>query len=239
MPGVWTTAVGYTGGYHRAPDLRGGLLRADRAHRGRRSSSSTRTSRQLRRAGGDVLRGARPDPGHAAGQRRRHPVPLGHLLHRRRAAGGRRAGREDLRREAGGAGLRRRSPPRSRRWASSTTPRATTSSTWPRTPTATAATARPASPSRRRRALRRRVVRPLVSCGMPELPEVEALATFLRERAVGRTVLPRRRRGDQRGEDVRPAAVGAQRRLRRRRRRGTASSSTSSSPRRPPARCCT
>ena len=39
---------------------------------------------------------------------------------------------------------------------------------------------------------------------MPELPEVEALAEFLRERAVGRTVT-RGRGGDQRAQDVRPA----------------------------------
>ena len=32
--GVYTTAVGYAGGYHAEPDLRGGLLRPHRPHRG-------------------------------------------------------------------------------------------------------------------------------------------------------------------------------------------------------------
>ena len=34
-PGVYTTAVGYAGGYHPEPHLRGGVLRAHRPHRGR------------------------------------------------------------------------------------------------------------------------------------------------------------------------------------------------------------
>ena len=31
IPGVYVTAVGYAGGAHAEPDLRGGLLRHDRA----------------------------------------------------------------------------------------------------------------------------------------------------------------------------------------------------------------
>ena len=50
--------------------------RTDRPHRGRarrlRPARSSRTP-----TWSSVLRGARPDPGHAPGQRRRHPVPLG------------------------------------------------------------------------------------------------------------------------------------------------------------------
>src|SRR3954447_14474798 len=74
------------GGLHAEPDLRGGLLGADRPRRGR--------ARRLR-PGGDLLRaaaqgllgGPRPDAGHAPGQRRRHPVPLGDLRRRPRAGG--------------------------------------------------------------------------------------------------------------------------------------------------------
>ena len=43
----------------------------------------------LRRAAQDVLGESRPDAGHAAGERRRHPVSLRDLLLRRRAARGR------------------------------------------------------------------------------------------------------------------------------------------------------
>ena len=44
---------------------------------------------------------------------------------------------------------------------------------------------------------------------MPELPEVEALAAFLRENAVGHVLDARRPRVDPGAQDVRPAAVGA------------------------------
>ena len=86
-----------------------------------------------------VLGEPRSDAGHAAGQRRRHAVPLGHLLLRRRAAGGgrglegrvpegarRRRLRRDHDRDPAGAGVL-------------STPRTTTSSTSRRIPTATAA----------------------------------------------------------------------------------------------------
>ena len=35
MPGVWVTAVGYAGGHHAQPDLRGGVLGPHGSHRGR------------------------------------------------------------------------------------------------------------------------------------------------------------------------------------------------------------
>ena len=92
-----------------------------------------------------VLGGPRPDPGHAPGQRRRHPVPLGHLHVRRRPAGRGRGVAGPLPGRAARGRLRRdhhRDPPAPAR---STTPRTTTSSTWPRTRTATAASAAPAS----------------------------------------------------------------------------------------------
>ena len=67
------------------PDLRGDLHRPHRPRGGR--------ARRLR-PGQDLLRGSpqdllgepRPDPGHAAGQRRRHAVPLGDLCDDARAA---------------------------------------------------------------------------------------------------------------------------------------------------------
>ena len=42
IPGVYTTAVGYAGGFTAEPDLRGGVHRADRSHRGVLWSSTTR-----------------------------------------------------------------------------------------------------------------------------------------------------------------------------------------------------
>ena len=130
LPGVYSTAVGYQGGYHPEPDVRGDLLRPDRAHRGRPGGL---------RPGQGVLRGPaegvlgepRPDPGHAPGQRRRHAVPLGDLHHDRRAAGrGRRVPGGVRTRSCGPPGTAR-SPPRSPRPGRSTTPRTTTSSTCP------------------------------------------------------------------------------------------------------------
>ena len=68
------------------PDLRGGLQRQDRPRRG--GAGRLRPGQGLlRRPAQGLLRGARPDPGHAPGQRRRHPVPLGDLLHQRRPEG--------------------------------------------------------------------------------------------------------------------------------------------------------
>jgi peptide-methionine (S)-S-oxide reductase len=84
-----------------------------------------------RRTAEDVLGAAQPDPGHAPGQRHRHPVPLGHLLHQAQKAA------IDASRAAFQEGAERQRPgeitteiARCRR---STTPRPTTSSTWRRT----------------------------------------------------------------------------------------------------------
>ena len=98
---------------------------------------------ELRHAAEGVLGEPRPDAGHAAGQRRRHAVPLGDLHVRRRAAA---AARGVARGVQGALEARAtaRSRPRSRRRRPSTTPRTTTSSTSPRTRTATAASAAPA-----------------------------------------------------------------------------------------------
>ena len=144
-PGVYSTVGRLRGRLHRQPDLRGDLLRHDRARRGGPGRLRPGEDR-LRAAAEGVLGEPRPDPGHAPGQRRRHPVPLGDL-HDDAGAGGRRegvpggvpAGRH-------GGPARARSPPRSRRWRRSSTPRTTTSSTCRtrRTRTATATTARTA-----------------------------------------------------------------------------------------------
>ena len=135
------------GWLHPEPDLRGGVLGAHRPHRGR-ARRVRPEGHQLRAAPEGVLGGSRPDPGHAPGQRRRYPVPVGHLRRptptsgprpRRRATPSRRASTPP-----GTARSRRRSPTST----PSTTPRTTTSSTCRRCPTATAASAAPACPAR-------------------------------------------------------------------------------------------
>ena len=86
-PGVYTTAVGYAGGFTPEPHLRRGVQRPHRSQRGRARRVRSRAG-ELRDAAARVLGEPRPDAGHASGQRRRHAVPLGHLHVRRRAARG-------------------------------------------------------------------------------------------------------------------------------------------------------
>ena len=149
VPGVWSTSVGYAGGFTAAPVVRRGLLGTHRPHRGRAGRLRPRDG-LVRRPGPRLLRGARPDPGHAPGQRRRHAVPLGDLLHHARAGGDGARDHQASTARSWPASASTRSPPRSHRWSRrrTTTPRTTTSSTSPRTPTATAATPRPVSRSR-------------------------------------------------------------------------------------------
>ncbi len=85
-PGVYTTAVGYAGRVHAEPDLRGGVLGTDRPRRGRARRVRHRQD-ELRGDAAAVLGGPRSDPGHAPGQRRRQPVPLGDLLRATRPSG--------------------------------------------------------------------------------------------------------------------------------------------------------
>ena len=78
------------------------------------SSSCSTPADLLRRDAADLLGEPRPDPGHAPGQRCRHPIPLGDLYPGRRAARGSRGSRDGYRRGCR-RGLRRRSRPRSPR----------------------------------------------------------------------------------------------------------------------------
>ena len=102
LPGVYTTAVGYAGGTTPNPRLRGDVLRPHRPHRG--GSRRLRPGEDLlRRAPAHLLGGPRPDPGDAAGQRRRLAVPVGALLDDARATGGG-AGLEGALRDGAGSG---------------------------------------------------------------------------------------------------------------------------------------
>ena len=86
--GVYVTAVGYAGGFTPNPTyeetctgLTGHTEAVLVVYRPERDL--------LRGSAEDLLGEPRPDAGHAAGQRRRHAVPLGDLRHDRRAARGR------------------------------------------------------------------------------------------------------------------------------------------------------
>ena len=74
--GVYTTAVGYAGGYTPNPTYRGGLLGQHRPHRGRAASSTTPRRSATTTLLEHVLGEPRPHPGHAPGQRHGHAVPL-------------------------------------------------------------------------------------------------------------------------------------------------------------------
>ena len=145
QPGVYTTAVGYAGGYTPEPVVRGGLHRPHRSHRGRPGRLRPDQDHLHRPAEG-LLGNPRPDPGHAPGQRPRLAVPLGDLLHHRRPARRGRTHPRPLRPRHQAPRLRRhhhRDRPRHhvllRRGLPPAVPRT-------RTPTATAATATPGLP---------------------------------------------------------------------------------------------
>ena len=129
------------------PDLRGGVLRPHRPQRG--GAGGVRPEEDLlREAAEDLLGEPRPDPGHAPGQRRRHPVPLRHLHDLAGAEEGRRGVQGDVRQGAGGQALRRDHDRDSSTRRRSTSPRTITSSIWRRTRWAIAGSAAPACRAR-------------------------------------------------------------------------------------------
>ena len=139
-PGVYTTAVGYAGGYTPNPTYQE-ICSGQTGHTEVGPRRLRPEADELRRAAAPLLGEPRPDAGHAPGQRHRHAVPLGDPLRERRAARGCRALTGHVPGRAARRGLRRDHDGDRAGRRLSTTPRTTTSSTSRRTRTATAASA--------------------------------------------------------------------------------------------------
>ena len=103
QPGVYSTAVGYAAGHTPNPTYREVCSRHDRPQRSRaRRLRSGKVS--LRRTAQGVLGKPRSHAGDAPGKRRRHAVPLGHLLLRRGAAAAAEASRDAFQQQLTKAG---------------------------------------------------------------------------------------------------------------------------------------
>ena len=141
--GVWTTAVGYAGGFTPNPTYEEVCSARPATPRPCSSSSTPRKTSydemlQLFWEGHDPTQGMRQ--GNDVGTQYRSAI----YCRTTRPARGRRGVARRLRRARWPPPATARSRPRSRPLGTSTTPRTTTSSTWPRSRTATAASAAPA-----------------------------------------------------------------------------------------------
>ena len=146
-PGVYTTAVGYAGGFTPNPTYEEVCSRRDRPHRGR-----ARRLRPAQTSYDELLRIFWENHDPTQGMRQGNDVGTQYrsaiywTTDAQRAPPRRRARLYQARADAARATARSR--PRSPRPGRSTTPRTTTSSTSPRTRTATAGSAAPAWPAR-------------------------------------------------------------------------------------------